>query len=64
MDNNAFQVLDITDLQPVRFRVINENEKVVNSSNLSDLKIGSATLTPKFAKATKTYTAKTLLKSK
>lgn len=59
MDNNAFQVLDITDLQPVRFRVINENEKVVNSSDLSDLKIGSATLTPKFAKATKTYTAKT-----
>lgn len=59
MDNNAFQVLDITDLQPVRFRVINENEKVVNSSELSDLKIGSATLTPKFAKATKTYTAKT-----
>lgn len=59
MDNNAFQVLDITGLQPVRFRVINENEKVVNSSDLSDLKIGSATLTPKFAKATKIYTAKT-----
>lgn len=58
-DNNAFQVLDITELQPVRFRVISETEKKVYSSALSDLRIGSLTLSPAFGKDTTTYTATT-----
>lgn len=58
-DNNAFQVLDITELQPVRFKVISETEKRIYSSSLSDLRIGSLTLSPKFDKGTTTYTATT-----
>lgn len=59
MDNNAFQVLDITGLQPVRFKVVSETEEKISSGYLSDLKIGSLALTPKFAKETLTYTATT-----
>lgn len=56
-DNNAFQILDIMELQPVRFKVVSETEKKIYSGNLSDLRIGSLTLTPKFAKETTSYTA-------
>ena len=60
MDNNAFMVLDITELQPIRFKVISvsEEEKTENA-DLTDLKIGSLELSPKFAAATTTYTATT-----
>lgn len=60
MDNNAFMVLDITELQPIRFKVISvsEEEKTENA-DLTDLKIGSLKLSPKFAAATTTYTATT-----
>ena len=60
MDNNAFMVLDITELQPVRFKVISasEEEKTENA-DLADLKIGSLELSPKFAAGTTTYTATT-----
>ena len=59
MDNNAFEVLDITDLQPVRFKVISETDEKTYSADLADLKIGSLTLSPEFAAATTTYTATT-----
>ena len=59
MDNNAFQVLDITELQPVRFKVISETDEKTYSADLADLKIGSLTLSPEFAAATTTYTATT-----
>ena len=58
-DNNAFQVLDITELKPVRFRVVSETEEKISSARLADLKIGSLALTPKFSKDTLTYTAAT-----
>ena len=59
LDNNAFMVLDITDLQPVRFKVISTTEEKTYSADLSDLKIGSLELSPKFAAGTIEYTATT-----
>ena len=59
MDNNAFQVLDITELQPVRFKVISTTEEKTYSAELADLKIGSLALSPEFAAGTTTYTATT-----
>lgn len=59
MDNNAFVVLDIKDLQPVRFEVVNKEENHVDNAFLSDLRIGGLSLTPKFNANTETYTAKT-----
>ena len=59
MDNNAFQVLDITELQPVRFKVISTTEEKTYSADLADLKIGSLALSPEFAAGTTTYTATT-----
>lgn len=58
-DNNAFMVLDITELQPVRFKVISGTENKVYNAELSDLKIGSLSLTPEFASGTTEYTATT-----
>ncbi len=58
-DNNAFMVLDITELQPVRFKVINTTETPEHSAVLADLKIGGKALSPEFAGATTTYTATT-----
>lgn len=58
-DNNAFMVLDITDLQPVRFKVINTTEEKSYNTDLSDLRIGSLELSPKFEAATTAYTAAT-----
>lgn len=58
-DNNAFMVLDITELQPVRFKVINTTEKKSYNAALSDLRIGSLELSPKFAAGTTAYTATT-----
>ena len=59
MDNNAFVVLDIKDLQPVRFEVVNKEENHVDNAFLSDLRIGGLSLAPKFDANTETYTAKT-----
>lgn len=58
-DNNAFMVLDITDLQPVRFKVISTTEEKTYNAALSDLRIGNLELTPKFAADTTVYTATT-----
>lgn len=58
-DNNAFMVLDISELQPVRFKVITTTEKRSYNATLSDLKIGSLELSPEFAAGTMAYTAST-----
>ena len=58
-DNNAFMVLDITELQPVRFKVISTTEEKSYNAALSDLRIGSLELSPKFEVATTAYTATT-----
>ena len=59
LDNNAFVVLDIKDLQPVRFEVVNKEEEHVDNALLSDLRIGGLTLSPKFDGDTDTYTTTT-----
>lgn len=59
LDNNAFVVLDITNLHPVRFEVVSKQEEHVDNALLSDLRIGGLTLSPKFDSDINTYTAKT-----
>lgn len=59
MDNNAFVVLNIEDLQPVRFEVVNKEENHVDNAFLSDLRIGGLSLAPKFDSNTETYTVTT-----
>lgn len=60
LDNNAFQVLDIKDLQPLRFKVVSETEKTkTDDATLADLKIGALKLSPTFAAGTTEYTATT-----
>lgn len=58
-DNNAFMVLDITELQPVRFKVISTTEEKSYNAALSDLRIGSLQLSPEFAAETTAYTVTT-----
>lgn len=59
-DNNAFLELDITGLRPATWKVTMAEEKTPSTdANLSDLKIGSLSLSPAFASATTTYTAST-----
>lgn len=60
MDNNAFLYLDISDLEPLTYKVEQVSSgDASNDAELSDLKIGSLSLSPAFAKATTTYTAAT-----
>ena len=59
LDNNAFLVLDISKLQPVRFEVVTKTESKTYSANLSDLKVGALSTSPAFAAGTVTYTATT-----
>lgn len=60
MDDNAFIVLDITGLQPARYKVeVVQNTADVENADLADLKIGGHTLTPAFNAATTTYTLTT-----
>ena len=60
MDNNAFLYLDIADLKPLTYKVEQvAAAEVSNDATLSDLKIGSLSLSPAFAKETVTYTAAT-----
>ena len=59
-DNNSFLFLDISELQPLAYRVTSVTPpEASDDATLSDLKIGALTLTPAFASATKTYTAAT-----
>ncbi|MBD5549480.1 MAG: phage major capsid protein [Lachnospiraceae bacterium] len=58
-DDNAFQVLDITDLKPTRFHVVSETDAKTEDATLTNIKIGSLTLSPEFNANTKTYTAAT-----
>lgn len=60
LDNNAFQVLDIKDLQPLRFKIVSETEKTkTDDATLADLKIGALKLSPTFTAGTTEYTATT-----
>lgn len=60
MDNNAFLLLDISELEPAVLTVRTAEAPTVSSdATLSDLRIGSLTLSPAFAAATKSYTAET-----
>lgn len=59
-DNNAFLLLDISDLQPATYRVTQvEAANPSSDANLVSLSLGSATLSPTFSSATTTYTAAT-----
>ena len=59
-DNNAFLELDITGLRPATWKVTAVEEKNPSTdAALSDLKIGSLTLSPAFDKDLITYTAST-----
>lgn len=60
MDNNAFLLLDISGLRPATYKVTMVDEPAPSkNADLSDLKIGSLTLDPKFAAATTSYTTTT-----
>lgn len=59
-DENAFLVLDISGLKPATYRVTVESPVDPSSdATLSDLRIGSLSLTPAFTAAGETYTAST-----
>lgn len=60
MDNNAFLLLDISDLQPLTYRVTMLDAPAAGTdATLSALSLGAAALSPAFAPATVTYTATT-----
>lgn len=60
VDDNAFLLLDITDLKPSYYRVeVVEESAKVDDAGLSDLRIGGMTLTPAFDPATTSYTVST-----
>ncbi len=60
MDNNAFLLLDISDLQPATWKVEQVTAHTPSSdATLSELKIGSLELSPAFAAETAAYTAPT-----
>jgi len=59
-DNNAFLELDISELQPVTYKVTLEQPgEPSTDAGLSDLRIGSLTLSPAFDGVTTSYTAAT-----
>lgn len=59
-DNNAFLVLDISDLQPSTYKVTTVSAPTPGSdAALSSLSLGAAVLSPEFAADTYTYTATT-----
>lgn len=59
-DNNAFQILDITNLQPLRFKVVSSTEeKHVDDATLVDLKVGGLKFNEEFKPETLTYTVST-----
>lgn len=60
MDNNAFLFLDISNLAPATYKVVQVTPPTPsNNANLSDLRIGALALTPAFDDATTSYTATT-----
>lgn len=60
LDNNAFLLLDISDLQPLTYRVTTVADRAPGSdATLSALSLGAAALSPAFAPETDTYTATT-----
>lgn len=60
MDNNAFLLLDISNLQPAYWKVeVVESTTDTDNAELAELKIGGHTLTPEFTAATTTYTLTT-----
>lgn len=59
-DNNAFLVLDISNLQPAVYKVTQiEGPAASGVAKLTELKIGALNLTPAFAEGTVSYTAET-----
>lgn len=59
-DNNAFLVLDISDLRPAVFKVEMVNAPAASkNANLLDLRIGSLSLNPEFSADTDAYTVNT-----
>lgn len=60
LDNNAFLHLDVSGIRPAILRVQTQDAPTASSdATLSDLRIGSLTLSPAFAAATTSYTATT-----
>lgn len=62
MDNNAFLVLDVSELQPTTYRVtvVDSAEPAPSTdATLASLSIGNLSLSPAFAAGTATYTAET-----
>lgn len=60
MDNNAFLVLDVSELQPATIRVTTIDPPAASDNDdLASLSLGAAKLSPAFAAATTTYTATT-----
>lgn len=59
-DNNAFLLLDISELQPARWKVTMVEEPTPSTdATLSDLKLGSLTLSPAFSSSVVSYTTET-----
>lgn len=60
MDNNAFLVLDVSELQPATIRVTTIDQPAASSNaDLASLTLGRAALSPAFDDATVSYTAST-----
>ena len=60
LDNNAFQRLDISDLEPLAYKVTAVDARTPSDdATLVSLKLGSLTLSPTFAAFTTSYTAAT-----
>ena len=60
VDNNSFMYLDISDLQPARYKVETAEEREnEENADLSDLRIGGNSLTPAFKPETTAYTVET-----
>lgn len=59
-DNSAFLYLDISDVVPATYKVTAiDNREPSTDATLSDLRLGSLTLSPTFAAGTTSYTAST-----
>ena len=60
MDNNAFLVLDVSELQPATIQVTTIDPPAASSNaDLASLTLGRAALSPAFDDATVSYTAST-----
>lgn len=60
MDNNAFLLIDISNLTPMVYKVQQVTTPAASKdANLADLRIGGLKLTPEFSAETTTYTATT-----